>query len=145
MTGKILFWILWPLVWLYAPLTRRVRVVIVRHSGETLLLKNWFGPGFWQLPGGGIKFGESVKQAAIREIKEELGVDLTTVSVLNAEPVLCRQFGLLMRYHYVVSSVSSDQVVKLGHDVQTYTWAQVNAKKGIATEVTQGLKLAGKA
>jgi len=34
------------------------------------------GETFWRLPGGGIEFGEFGHEAALREIKEELGADL---------------------------------------------------------------------
>lgn len=73
--GIVLFYVLWPLIWVYAPLSRRSRAVMI-HNDKILLVKNWFGPGLWQLPGGGIKMGESVTDAAKRELKEELRIEV---------------------------------------------------------------------
>jgi ADP-ribose pyrophosphatase YjhB (NUDIX family) len=48
-------------------LTRDGRVLLVRHS---------YGPRTWELPGGGVKSGESATAAAGREMTEELGVTI---------------------------------------------------------------------
>lgn len=38
--------------------------------------------GFWQLPGGGVEFGESVEEALIREAKEELSLDVSIIRLI---------------------------------------------------------------
>jgi 8-oxo-dGTP pyrophosphatase MutT (NUDIX family) len=57
-----------------------VRVVLTDASGRILLfhvLTPEEAPdGWWELPGGGIDPGESYLEAAIREIREEAGLDL---------------------------------------------------------------------
>lgn len=55
-------------------------VIIPNNSGQVLLLKRaendpWM-PGKWSLPGGGKNPDETLLQAAIREVKEETGLDL---------------------------------------------------------------------
>ena len=44
------------------------------------------GKGLLDLPGGFIEVGESAEQAAIRETKEELGMDIKIVTLLNTYP-----------------------------------------------------------
>ena len=39
--------------------------------------------GKWEIPGGGVEFGETFKQAIIREIKEEVGVEIKVVELLG--------------------------------------------------------------
>lgn len=48
--------------------------IILNDEGELLLIK---GPKRgWEMPGGQVEEGESLKDAAIREAKEECGVDV---------------------------------------------------------------------
>lgn len=51
-----------------------VNVLVVSDSGEILLIRRSDNDN-WALPGGAIDLGESAAQAAIRETKEETGVD----------------------------------------------------------------------
>jgi 8-oxo-dGTP diphosphatase len=48
--------------------------VVFNDQGEILLIK---GPRRgWEMPGGQVEEGESLKEAAIREAKEESGIDI---------------------------------------------------------------------
>ncbi|MCI0440274.1 MAG: NUDIX domain-containing protein [Chloroflexi bacterium] len=49
---------------------------IFNERGEVLLQRR-ADNGFWGLPGGNVDIGESVEQCAIREAKEETGLDVT--------------------------------------------------------------------
>lgn len=69
------FYFLWPVLWLYMRASKRARIVI-RHGDDVLFVMPRIGTGKWQLPGGGIKRGESAQAAAIREVNEELRLEL---------------------------------------------------------------------
>lgn len=49
---------------------------VVRNEHDDVLLIQRSDNGLWAIPGGGQDIGESVSQAAIREVKEETGIDV---------------------------------------------------------------------
>lgn len=49
-----------------------VRAILVRH-GQVVLARHWHNQGFWTLPGGMRKNGESLEETARREVFEETG------------------------------------------------------------------------
>lgn len=57
---------------------KAVSVIINNKQNEVLILKRSSDeshyPGLWDMPGGGIKKGESLEKAAEREVKEEAGL-----------------------------------------------------------------------
>jgi 8-oxo-dGTP diphosphatase len=52
--------------------------IIITNQGEIVLIKRFFDPykDYWALPGGFVEYGETVEHAAIREAKEETGLDI---------------------------------------------------------------------
>ena len=60
--------------------TTGVKVMLFNSAGELLLIRNGYGDsGHFLLPGGGVSRRESPAAAAIREVREELGVDVHDV------------------------------------------------------------------
>lgn len=39
--------------------------------------------GAWEIPGGGVEFGETLEHAIVREMKEEHGVDIAIIELLD--------------------------------------------------------------
>ena len=70
-------------------------VAIADHD-SILLVRHNYGEKKWSLPGGGVKQGEIVIQAARRETREETGIsEMTTMRQIG-------QFTLIKRYGLVV-------------------------------------------
>ncbi len=126
--GRLLYYLVWPVLWFVAPLTIRVRVII-RVGDETLVVKNWFGAGHWEFPGGGKKLRENATEAGLREIKEELGlaIDPKEVKVLHEEPRTMHHHGLLMRYSYIQIDLDTKPELKQSHEITDYTWMKSNS------------------
>lgn len=58
------------------PVTLGVRCVVMDTRRRVLLVRHTYMNG-WHFPGGGVDPGESARQAAVRETREETGVVLT--------------------------------------------------------------------
>ena len=54
------------------------------HYGKWLAVKETRGRGWW-IPGGGVDAGESFDRAAIREAREEAGIDVQLKGVLKVD------------------------------------------------------------
>jgi 8-oxo-dGTP diphosphatase len=56
--------------------------IIVTRGNQVLLLKrlNVHGAGSWSTPGGHLDFGETPEECAIREAREETGLDIVNIA-----------------------------------------------------------------
>lgn len=72
-------------------------VVIENDKGEVLLIQKCRGPyiGYWVVPGGRINPGERSEDCAIREVKEETGLDIEIVRNLGYEEDITEVNGKL--------------------------------------------------
>ncbi|WP_019243779.1 MULTISPECIES: NUDIX domain-containing protein [Bacillus] len=59
--------------------------IVINKKGEWLIVKKKYGglKGFWSLPAGFVKEDETVDEAAVREIKEETGIDTEVKGMLG--------------------------------------------------------------
>src|SRR5690349_101036 len=61
-------------------------LVVVPHADRFLLIQEArVDVGSWYLPAGGVEPGESIRQAAIRESREEAGIDVIPRALLWME------------------------------------------------------------
>lgn len=64
---------------------RVVAAVAPERDGRILLMKRAWEPraGFWTIPGGFLEMGESAEEGAVRETKEEAGIDVELRGLLG--------------------------------------------------------------
>ena len=103
-----------------------VGAVVVR-DGKALIIKRAHEPrkGEWSLPGGLLELGESLQDAARREIKEETGLDIEVGPVIETFDRVHRDDQGKIRYHFVIvdfvcSAGSGDAVP--GSDAGGVAW-----------------------
>jgi ADP-ribose pyrophosphatase YjhB (NUDIX family) len=59
-----------------------VNVVIINDNNEILMIRRSDNAN-WAVPGGAVDLGESLKEAAVRETKEESGVDIEVTGLVG--------------------------------------------------------------
>jgi 8-oxo-dGTP diphosphatase len=79
---------------------------LIVHEGKLLLVKRGVDPakGKWSIPGGAVELGERIRDAVIREVKEECGLDVEIAldRPLDAiDNIMMSEDGRL-KYHYVL-------------------------------------------
>ena len=64
--------------------TRGAKVMVFNKAGDLLLIRNSYGKThLWVLPGGGIGRRETPEAAGAREVKEEVGLEVTHLTRIS--------------------------------------------------------------
>jgi 8-oxo-dGTP pyrophosphatase MutT (NUDIX family) len=130
--GRIVYWISWPALFIYLRFTKRTRVLIVCNE-EVLLTKSWMGSGAWHLPGGGLHSGEEPIKGAIREINEELGLNLTAeqLKLLLEKRHTNERHLSFVYYGYVVTLTEKPQLKKPSGEISELAWFKISEIKDL--------------
>ena len=78
--------------------------VVVRKDDEVLLVRRLNEPskGRWSVPGGVVELGETIRQAARREVREECGLEVEPGEVVAVVDTIVRDEAGRVRFHYVI-------------------------------------------
>lgn len=77
---------------------------IIIESGRVVLVKRAHPPlqDQWSIPGGVLEVGELVREAAVREAREETGLEVEPVELLGVYDRVLRDQSQRVQYHYVL-------------------------------------------
>src|SRR5579864_8973242 len=80
-----------------------VGAIIIEHD-RVILVKRGHAPlqGEWSVPGGVLEVGETLRQAAVREVLEETGLRVEVDELLGVYDRILRDSDERTRYHYVL-------------------------------------------
>ena len=85
---------------------------VVFKENKVLLVKrnNPPGKGLWAIPGGRVNLGETLQEAAEREIREETGVVIRAKDPVYTFDVIERDTHGRIRFHYVIVDLLADYI-----------------------------------
>ncbi len=93
----------------YPDLPRLAVGAVVVHQGRILLVRRAKAPakGLWAIPGGSVNLGETLQQAAEREILEETGLTIRAAEPLLTFETIRRDPDGRVRFHYVIVDLAA--------------------------------------
>lgn len=82
-------------------------IAVVIHEGQALLVRRANPPdaGLWGFPGGKIEFGETVAEAATRELLEETGIVGEAQGIITTLDILVPSPDGAIRQHFILIAV----------------------------------------
>jgi nucleoside triphosphatase len=106
-----------------------VGVFIFNQAGEVLLLRSHKWPDKHVIPGGHVELGERLEEAAVREAKEETGLDVYDLQFVNFQqfiydPAFWKKRHFIF-FDYVCKTDSLE--VKLNDEAEEYEWVKLEA------------------
>jgi ADP-ribose pyrophosphatase YjhB (NUDIX family) len=115
-----------PVVGVGAVVVREDRALIVRRAHEPR-------KGEWSLPGGLLHLGESLADAARREVKEETGLDVELGPIIETFDRVHRDADGRIRYHFVIVDFvcwSERGEAAAGSDAEDVAWVTADSIDG---------------
>jgi len=83
------------------------------------------GEGLWAIPGGRVELGETLQEAAEREVKEETGITIKAGSVVYAFDFIEYDDMGKTRFHYIIVDLLADYISgdpTAGDDASEVRW-----------------------
>lgn len=112
------------------------KILLVERAGEPLR-------GWWSLPGGGVETGETLEEAVRREVREETGLEVDGLSILEIFERIMRDEEGKAEYHYVLIDYICRPVgglLNAGDDAGQVGWFSESELEGLRiTEGTPGV------
>jgi 8-oxo-dGTP diphosphatase len=112
--------------------------VAVFRDGKVLLATRTKPPAdqLWSLPGGKVEAGETLEQAALRELDEEVGVSARIIGFNRHVEIFGRNAEGAVTHHFVVASFVGEWLAgepRTGPEAGAVMWADPLRLGGLAT------------
>ena len=103
-------------VYLIRPLPEGWRILAVQRALDTRC------PGAWETIHGRLNKDELPQDGAVREVKEETGLEIARLYNVTVQPFYLHSFGAVQLSIVFAAFVDEPAEIKLGPEHQTYEW-----------------------
>lgn len=100
-----------------------VAVCYLEHEGKLLLLRRSGNEAFWAVPGGKMEKDESPLQAVIRELKEEIDIDVVASELQPLGCLYFRKPEIDFPFHMFRLVLSKRPEIRLNSEHNDFIWA----------------------
>ncbi|TCR70179.1 NUDIX hydrolase [Bosea sp. BK604] len=112
--------------------------IAVFREGKVLLATRTKPPAdqLWSLPGGKVEAGETLEQAALRELDEEVGVQARIIGFNRHVEIFGRDSAGAVTHHFVVASFVGEWLSgepTVGPEAGAVKWVDPRRLGGLAT------------
>jgi len=104
-----------------------VGIIIINNEKKLLIAKRKPDkpmPNKWEFPGGKLEKNESLPECGIREIKEELDIDIKIDKYLGFEDLKYKEKKFCLHF-YTAQKVDETQLIKLYEHLE-YKWVDIS-------------------
>ncbi len=97
--------------------------VILEKNGKFLLIQRAYPPdaNTWDAPGGQQEFGETLEECGIREVKEEIGLDIKLKDFVGFTEIFDPKIERHTILIYYFGKISGGDII-LEHEVKDVKW-----------------------
>ena len=109
---------------------------IVFRDNRVLLVRRGQPPSqdLWAIPGGRVEIGETLQEAAEREILEETGISIRALEPVYTFDYIERDGSAFPRFHYVIIDLTADYIsgkIRAGDDAAEARWVAADELAGM--------------
>ena len=119
-----------------------VAVAILNESKKQILMLKRADSGNWTLPGGTVELNENLTDCAIREVKEETGLNIKILDIIGTytNPNIRTEYSdgeVRREFTIVYYGVSTDNEVKIDEESTEYSWIKFEDIKNYSITTSQ--------
>lgn len=105
--------------------------VVVRKDDAVLLIRRGKPPrvGEWGIPGGVVELGETWRDAARREVREECGIEIRIEEIADVVDIIVHDDAARVQYHYALVDFAASYVsgnLRASSDVLEARWVTLD-------------------
>jgi 8-oxo-dGTP diphosphatase len=114
----------------------------IMRNGQVLVARRARPPaeGLFTLPGGGVEAGETLKEAIMREVREEIALTIEPIALIGHRDVIVREEDGRIEHHFVILAFAARWVAgepRPNEEIAEFRWVRPSELGMLAT--TEGL------